>query len=59
MKTRSILILLALLLGLLVRPVPPVRATASLELYGTFHAMGVEMQFSPARFALIRRLCHS
>jgi hypothetical protein len=41
MKTRSILILLALLLGLLVQPAPPVRAAASLELYGTFHAMGV------------------
>jgi parallel beta-helix repeat protein len=42
MKTRSLLILLTLLLGLC-SPAPPptARAAASLELYGTFHAMGV------------------
>ena len=41
MRIGSGLILLALLLGLPVRPAPPVRAAASLELYGTVHAMGI------------------
>ena len=41
MKTRSLLILLALLAGLLLPPSPPARAAATLELFGTFHAMGV------------------
>ena len=50
MKTRSLLILLTLLLGLC-SPAPllpcssasppPARAAATLELYGTFHAMGI------------------
>jgi hypothetical protein len=41
MRIRSVLILLALLLGLPVRPALPARAAASLELYGTFHAIGI------------------
>jgi len=41
MKIRSVLILLALLMGLMVWPSLTIRAAASLELYGTFHAMGV------------------
>jgi len=41
MRVRSLLILLALLTGLLLPSPPPARAAASLELYGTFHAMGV------------------
>ena len=49
MRSRSLLILLALLAGLLLPPPPPrsegqhipARAAATLELYGTFHAMGV------------------
>jgi hypothetical protein len=41
MRTRSTLIVLALLTGLLLPPSPPAHAAALLELYGTFHAMGI------------------
>jgi len=38
---RNLLILTILILGVLDSPAPIARAAASLELYGTFHAMGV------------------
>lgn len=41
MRLRLISIVLTLLMGLLFPCMPPARAAASLELYGTFHAMGV------------------
>ncbi|MBL7063149.1 MAG: right-handed parallel beta-helix repeat-containing protein [Anaerolineae bacterium] len=41
MRNRQTFFLLTILTGLLVLSVPPARAAASLELYGTFHAMGV------------------
>jgi hypothetical protein len=41
MKFWRVLLLVALLAALLPPPSPPTRAAASLELYGTFHAMGV------------------
>lgn len=41
MITRRVFLFLALTMSLLVLPSPPVRVAASLELYGTFHAMGV------------------
>jgi hypothetical protein len=41
MKVRLLVLLFSLLAGLLSRPMPAARAAASLELYGTFQAMGV------------------
>ncbi len=41
MRTRRLFLLLVLLVGLMGTLSAPVRAAASLELYGTFHAMGV------------------
>lgn len=41
MKRWRVLLLVALLAALWSPPSPPARAAASLELYGTFHAMGV------------------
>jgi hypothetical protein len=41
MRIWRFFLFLTLLAGLLITPSPPVRAAASLELYGTFHAMGV------------------
>ena len=41
MKARSMRTLMALLLVLLILSAPPAHAAASLELYGTFHAMGI------------------
>jgi len=40
-KSRSLLILVLFLAGSLVSPLRPARAAGALELYGTFHAMGV------------------
>ncbi len=40
-------LLLILLTGLLVLPLAPARAAATLELYGTFHAMGVIITLDP------------
>jgi hypothetical protein len=40
-KTRQAFLILFLLMGLLLLPLPPAHAAASLELYGTFHTMGV------------------
>jgi len=41
MKTRQAFLILFLLIGFLLLPLPPAHAAASLELYSTFHTMGV------------------
>ncbi len=41
MRIRSKLLCMVLFLGVLASPLPHVRAAATLQLYGTFHAMGV------------------
>lgn len=47
MKARSISLFLALLIISLLGPAPPSYAAGSLELYGTFHAMGVIVTLGP------------
>ena len=48
MRIQRAFLLLALLLGLFVLPSPTARAAASLELYGTFQAMGVIVTIAEA-----------
>ena len=48
MRKTRILLCLALLAGLLLPSSPPAHAAATLELYGTFHAMGVIVTLDPA-----------
>ena len=47
-KTRILLCLALLVAGLLLPSSPPAYAAATLELYGTFHAMGVIVTLDPA-----------
>jgi len=47
MKVRTLFTLLALLTGALLPSPPPAHAAAALELYGTFHAIGVIVTLAP------------
>ena len=56
MRTRRMLLLLILLTGLCVSPLP-IYAAASLELYGTFDAIGVVVTLDPGDDPDLSRVC--